>query len=125
VVPAVTEAGAVFVTATSEEGMTVVTTVLLLFAGLGSASLVTVAVFVSDVTELDAMLTVSVNCALVAADMPPKAQVTVPPLPGAGVVQLAAGPLVWLIALNVVPAGSVSLMTTSAGSGPPLETVIV
>lgn len=101
------------------------TAVLLLFALLGSESLVTVAVFVSDVTELDAMFTTRVNCAFAAPDMAPIAQLTVPGLPDAGVVQLAAGPLVCVSVLNVVPAGSESFITTSAGSGPPFVTVIV
>jgi hypothetical protein len=125
VVPAVATAGALLVIARSALGVTVVDAVDELFAAFVSElSLVTEAVFETDVTFPG--VTVSVNCALAPEPSWAILHEIVPLPPTPGVEQIAAGPVFCTSESNVVPAGMTSVSwTLSAMSGPALSTVIV
>jgi hypothetical protein len=124
-VPTVTTPGAVLVSARSALGVTVVEAVEELFAAFVSKlSLETLAVFETDVTFPG--VSVSVNCALAPEANRANEQAIVPLPPTGGNEQEAVGPVFWIIELNVVPDGIVSVrFTLVATSGPALATVIV
>src|ERR1700730_10427231 len=107
----------------------VVPAVELLLAVFGSKS--------SDVIEavlfitvplglLEVTAAVRVNCALVPVDSTGKTQDTVPFVPAAGAVHVAAGPVSCVSEMKVVPLGRGSLKTTFCPlSGPALAAVMV
>src|SRR5258706_15537477 len=74
-----------------------------LFSGVGSLSLLTVAVFVKVVPEAvpDGMCPVNVKVALVPLVREAIVQVIVPPEPTEGVVQMKAGPVFCVAETNV------------------------
>jgi hypothetical protein len=117
------------VTVRSAEAVIVVLAELALFAVFVSVvEDETVAVLVATVplaTEDDAFTTSEnwADCPLSKVGMP---QVTVPPDPAPGVLQLAVGPVFCVIDANVMPDGRLSVnVTFCALSGPEFETVRV
>jgi hypothetical protein len=125
--PGVTVAAAVLVTDTSEETETVAVVVAELLPGVGSVVVAeTVAVLATVPEAPEGTFTTRESVAEAPAARVAPVQLTVPLAPTAGVVQVKAGPAVWVEETNVVPAGSGSLMTTACASlGPALATVIV
>lgn len=116
------------VTARSADAEMVVEAVDELLAGAGSVlDVLTVAVLDSKPAAVDeAVLTTKVNAAPPAETKGPPLQAMVPVAPGAGVVQVNAGPLVWVEETNVVLAGNTSDSETPAASeGPLLVSVTV
>ena len=98
------------------------------FSGVGSLSDVTEAVLVKSVPEgvPVGICPTSVKFAVAFAANEADVQVIVPPAPTAGVVQLSAGPEVWLRETNVIVPGSGSVSeTVVAAFGPAFERVIV
>jgi len=125
-VPAVTAAGPVFVTARSADVTIVVFTVELSLAGLESLALVTDAVLLTlePLAALALACTTSVKVTVLLAAIDAAVSVIVPPLPGAGVV--AVKPAAGVMETNVAPAGTVSVSDTFCASlGPLLVKVIV
>jgi hypothetical protein len=125
-VPGVTVAGAVFVTETSAETLTVVVAVAELLPGVGSGVVLDVVAVLDSVPVAPVgTLTTSEKVALAPEAIEAMVQLTVPPAPTAGVVQLNAGPAVCVEETNVVPAGSASESVTPVTLGPALATVMV
>src|SRR5205809_3542853 len=109
--PAIAVAGPFFVIETSACAVTVVLAVELLFDEFVSAlDVVAVAVLFSTVpfAMLGSGCTVTVNCALSPFASSEIVHATVPPLPGNGVLQAAAGPVSCTSETNVTPAGRAS-----------------
>lgn len=128
-VPAVALAGPLFVIARSAATPTVAVAVAALFAGRGSEVVVdTVAVFVIVVPFAadGGIMTTSENVAELPLASVAALQVTVPVPPAAGVVQVNAGPAVWVIDTNVVLVGMASVSDGAwASEGPLSATVMV
>src|SRR5882672_3126667 len=109
-VPALAVAGPLLLTDRSALAVTVVTAVALLLPLFGSAFVPnTVAVLLKVPVKPGLMVAVSVNCALTPEPREANVQVTFPALPTPGSLQTAAGPVFWMRAKNVVPAGNGSL----------------
>src|SRR5258708_24088292 len=121
--PATSVGGApLLVTATSACSVTFVVAVEEVFEGFVSVVVVvTLAVLDTLPETLPAVLMTSVNVALAPLATAARLQVTGPPAPTAGFVQLKAGPLFWVLETKVVFAGRVSVScTVLAGEAPPL-----
>src|SRR4051812_16116666 len=119
-VPAVTVAGPVLVTAISARVRTVVVAVALLLAPDTSVVMllaIAVLLTVAPLTALGLRRTTTENV----ADAPAGSVAIVSPMKFALFVRLNAGPVVWICETNVVPAGSESVRTTVwASLGPVL-----
>src|SRR5438132_770245 len=126
--PAIVVAGPLLVIETSACAVTVVFAVALLLPGFVSAlEVVAVAVLLRIVpfATLGSGCTVIVNCALPPFGNSEMVHATVPPLPGGGVLQVAAGPVSCTSETNVTPAGRASVNEASlAASGPAFDSVI-
>src|SRR5436305_27358 len=126
-VPAFAEAGPLLLMVRSADAETLAVAVWLLFAVFGSTFVPdAVAVLLRGPVNVGVMFAVSVNC----ADAPEanccKEQFTVPGLPGAGLLQVAAAPVFCTSELNVVPGGNGSEnVGFGSGLGPLFVTVIV
>src|SRR5260370_1216476 len=127
--PALTDAGPVLVTDRSAETPTMAVLDPVLLLGFGSAVVeLPVALFVIIVpfaTVPPTLYTIVKEAEAPFASVAIE-QLTVPPLPTDGFVQVNAGPTVCISDTKVVPAGSVSLsMTLCASLGPLFTTVTV
>jgi hypothetical protein len=109
--------------------LTAVVAVALLSVGVGSVAVILAAAVFSIFVPLAVLaltLTMSVNCAEVAAASVAMLQVTVPVAPADGAVQEKVGPETCASDTKVVPAGTVSVSDTVVAAVPPtLFTVIV
>jgi len=111
----------VFEIATSvAPGVTAAFVVDVLFAGVESVGLVTLAVFVIVPVAPLLARTTSWNIAEPAAGRPAMLHVIVPVAPAAGAVHVKAGPAVCVNETNVVCAGTASVRATLAASDGPL-----
>ena len=106
--------------------VTVVSTMVASFSGLRSASDVTDAALIMSVPDAvpEGMWVTIVNVVEAPAASDDRVQLTVPPAPGAGVLQAKAGPD-WLSDTNVKGAGRLSMSATVvAAFGPLFATVM-